>query len=255
MDSQGYMRPQNLQGFQNGTFADESFDLFANTPNNDLGWDYNSINNESITQPAASHLNWQQSNTATPDLESYGRPFSKSPSNIQATTSYGYGDPRQFSQSAFDPALVAPSSIGDNSTYVGHASYSQPMQHGTIAPQALQSGQHHYSQPVSNLEGQVRYSETSITMTKHVLIAQVYNRTHNTVNTDFGPPVQAVPTVDQGGLCSAVPKSDSVGIFSIIELQKLASATNSRSVGPFINVGQQEFEYPINKGKISAHLV
>lgn len=156
MDGQGYNRPANLQGYQNGNFDDESYELFSNTQNNDP-WGSNSINNESLLQPSTSHLNWQPSSSAlTPGRDAYGRPFSDSNSNIQPTPSYNYGDPRQFSQPAFDPSLVAPTSINTHSPYAGHSHYSQSaLQHGTIAPQALQNREHQLDQSRASLTGQV----------------------------------------------------------------------------------------------------
>lgn len=155
----GFIRPQNLQDFQNGNYTDDTYGgSFSDFPN-DVNWALNPINNEPITQSAASHMQgWQQPTATTPGLENYGRHFSKSPSAIQATANFGYGDPRQFNHSPYDPSLGQSSSIGDpTSTYVDHSSYGQQsMQHGTIAPQALQHGQTQFSRSMGNLDNQVR---------------------------------------------------------------------------------------------------
>lgn len=156
----GYIRPQGLDGYQNPSYTDDTFDLFTNVnvQNDNLNWGL-SINSEPITQSNTSHLNWQQPNATNPSLDTYGRQFSKSPSAIQTPTNFNYGDPRQFTQSPYDPSLVPASSIGDPASGyvgVGHSPYSpQPIQHGTIAPQALQHGQPQFSRPMANLDNQV----------------------------------------------------------------------------------------------------
>ena len=150
------MGPQNMQGYQNGNYTDDAFDIFANVPNHDLNWDLNSLNNESIAQSASSHLNWQQPTANPSSLDTYGRSFSKSPSVAHAAAQYGYADPRQFSHSPYDPSLVNPSNIPETSAaYVGHNRYSQPLQHATIAPQALQHGQAPFSRATGNPDNQV----------------------------------------------------------------------------------------------------
>ncbi|KAL1310707.1 hypothetical protein AAFC00_000965 [Neodothiora populina] len=230
MDGQGYIRPQNLQGYQNESFADDSFDIFASVPNNDVSWDLNSMNNEPIAQSTAPHPNWQQSAASTPGLDTYGRSFSKGPSDIQAATTYGYGDPHQYLHSPYDPSLVPSTSVGDNSNYVGHSTFGhQAMQHGTIAPQALQHEQPQFSQTLGNID------------------SQGYSRNRTTAATGFANSLPPVPTADQASLCAAVPQGVISGLFSNIDFEKLVSATNTRRVNAFVNVGQQEFEYPINK--------
>lgn len=64
-------------------------------------------------------------------------------------------------------------------------------------------------------------------------------------------PASSAPSVDQAALRAAVPQGTVAGGFSIIDHDKLASATNSKKAGPFVNVGQQEYEYPINQGKLN----
>lgn len=38
------------------------------------------------------------------------------------------------------------------------------------------------------------------------------------------------------------------GIFSMIDYDDIVSAANTNRVNAFVNIGQQEYEYPINKG-------
>lgn len=150
-----FIGPQNLQGYENGNYSDDAFDFL--NPNHDIAWE-TPLNNEPAARSAASHLNWQQPTTSTPALEAYGRPFSRSPSAIQTTTPYGYGDPQQFTQSPYDPSLISQPSVEDNSSiYAGYPAYGQQtVQHGTIAPQALQHGQTHFPRSSGNPDNQVR---------------------------------------------------------------------------------------------------
>jgi len=155
----GYTRPP-LPDYENGTFADDAFSqLFTNVPSHDLGWGL-SNNNDSLAPSTSSHLNWPQASATTPNLDTYGRSFSKSPSVTQTTANYGYSDHPLFSQSAYDPSLVPSSSTADpTSLYVSQSQYlQQPLQqhHGTIAPQALQQGQPHFARSLQSVDTQVR---------------------------------------------------------------------------------------------------
>lgn len=78
---------------------------------------------------------------------------------------------------------------------------------------------------------------------------QGYSRGHTAFSTDYARPIPSAPMADQFALSVAVPKGDMVGIFSIIDPERLASATNSRKANAFVHVGQQEYEYPVNKGR------
>lgn len=247
----GFIRPQNLQSFQNGNYNDDTFDLFSNVSNNEIAqWDLNSMNHEPDAQVTASHLNWQQPPVISSALDSYGRPFSKSPSVIQPTPTYGYGDPRQFVSSPYDPALVPPLQPNTTSTFPGHSSYAQqPVQHGTIAPQALQHGQPPSSRLNNDAEAFVSCPLSGCQTSAADALVKGSIRKTSALNADHVRTVSSIPNVDQAALCAVIPRGDLIGRFAIVDRGRLEAVANTRKIAAYVDVAQNELEYPINKGE------
>ncbi|GAB7351613.1 hypothetical protein MBLNU459_g2228t3 [Dothideomycetes sp. NU459] len=238
MDS--HLRPNNFQGYQNGSFNEDTF-MYPNGAENDFTsntWEFNAHNDvtTSSAQPTSSYLNWPQTTATAQDLDSYGRSYSRSPSNLQQTPFPGYGDPRQFTQSPYDPSLIAPSQNGSSAFSIGNTPYGQQMQSGTIAPRALETGRPQTVHQDQNLGGQGHLRGGDLQSVPE------YAR----------PTISQAASVDQAALCAAIPKGDVSGIFSIVDYDKLVKSTSSRRLSAFINVSQHDFEYPINRAAIPA---
>lgn len=241
MDS--HLRPNNYQGFQNGSYNEDTFMYHSGAENdfNSNSWEFNSHNGvtTSSAQPTSSYLNWPPTTVTTTGVEGYGQSFSPSPANIQQTPYSGFADSRHFTHSPYDSSLVASSQNGSSTFPMSNSPYGQPLQSGTIAPQALENGRSPHPKRDSSIGGgqiSLRGGGGTFPATSE------YSR----------PPVSQVPIADQPTLVAAIPPGDATGIFSTINYDKLVKATSSRRLNSFINVGQHDFEYNINKAAVPA---
>lgn len=118
--------------------------------------------------------------------------------------------------------------------------YGQPQQQqsGTIAPHALENGRPQTLHREESSGGQIPLRGGGTFQT-----ATDYSR----------PPVSQAPVTDQTALVSSIPRGHTSGSFSIIDYDKLVKATGSRRLNAFINVGQHDFEYAINRAAVPAH--
>lgn len=134
----------NDNGNGNGIYSNQFENIYPNAPSNgyDSNWAFGSADNSGNSVGRSTPLyatNWQQTPTSNAPIDTYARPYSKSPSFNQQSPYAAYGDPRQFQQSPYDPSLVA-STPSDHQYGLNHSPYGQPsLSGGTIAPRALES--------------------------------------------------------------------------------------------------------------------
>ena len=143
------------QTYQNGYGTnDEYSNILSNAPDhhqNYSNWGFDAHNNVASHPHQDPYLSWQSTNTG---LNNYGaHAYVKSPSNIHPDSYAGYGSQHPFTaSSSYDPSLVAGSGMGGASSFALGNPYGQqqPVQHGTIAPQALEQERLHGSRSVQN---------------------------------------------------------------------------------------------------------
>ena len=80
------------------------------------------------------------------------------------------------------------------------------------------------------------------------MVVQTYSQSGAADAANYARPISQTPSVNQSALFAAIPQGTRTGQFSVIEPEILGKATNSTQARPFIHIGQQEFEYPINRG-------
>jgi hypothetical protein len=203
-------------GGENDNFGNWGFDAASHIPNQNAQSD--------------PYLSWQP-NTG---LDNYNpQAFTKSPSTLQAASYTGYGNPHQYSHSSYDPSLVSGATNGPSSYELGPSPYGQPqqMQHGTIAPQALEHERAHAVRPSQTLD------------------PQSYSRSSTTDPAAYTRAAPSAPTADQAALHNAIPTGTRTGNFWMKDADRLSEATNSTPFNSFTFVGKNEFELPINRGQ------
>jgi hypothetical protein len=239
MDGHNHMPPHGHESssYQNGyNPTDEYGNILSSTGDDDnfANWGFDAAASSHMPNHNAqsdTYLAWQP-NTALDDYNTQA--FTKSPSSLQASSYSGYGNAQPYSHSTFDPSLVSGATNGPSSFELGPSPYGQlqPIQHGTIAPQALE------------------HERPQIVRPNQTLDPQVYARPSTVDVTGYARAVPQAPTVDQAALYSAIPAGTRSGDFWMVEPDVLAKATNSTPhLDSFIHVGQTELEYPINKGQ------
>jgi hypothetical protein len=236
MDGHHHMPPHghDSASYQNGYNAvDEFGNILSNGGENDNfgNWGFDAAshipNQNAQSDP---YLSWQ-SNTG---LDNYNpQAFTKSPSTLQAASYTGYGNPHQYSHSSYDPSLVSGATNGPSSYELDPSPYGQPqqMQHGTIAPQALEHERAHAVRPSQTLD------------------PQSYSRSSTTDPAAYTRAAPAAPTADQAALHNAIPTGTRTGNFWMKDADRLGEATNSTPFNSFTFVGKNEFELPINRGQ------
>jgi len=251
--------PHNLDGLRsgsangngNGIYTATQFDPFyQNQSNNgyEQNWAFSgagsdSTINSSIQQPMNLYSNWQPNDTPNSHshIDPYGRSFSKSPSfqqqqqqqsqQPQQQRPYDYGNARQYQQSPFDPSLASPSHLAPQYGAVQqHFSSQRSSSNNTVAPQALDAARLQQQQSTINPQ-------------------QSYLRAANP-SLAVQPASPSSQNVDQQQLVSVIPKGTVDGRFFIIDSAQLTSATDSKRMNVFVNVGQQDFEYSINRAAL-----
>ena len=150
------MDSHHMPPYQNGYgTADEYSNILSNTADNDnfANWNFDSSHNAASNAQSDPYLSWQ-TNTG---LDSYNpHAFTKNSTNLQSSSYGGYGDPHQFATSPYDPSLVSSGANGSSNFGIGASPYAQqPIQHGTIAPQALEQERAHHIRPDHGLDNQV----------------------------------------------------------------------------------------------------
>jgi len=203
-------------GGESDNFGNWGFDAASHIPNQNTQSD--------------PYLSWQ-TNTG---LDNYShQAFNKSPSTLQTASYTGYGNPHQYSHSPYDPSLVSGATNGPSSYELGPSPYGQPqqMQHGTIAPQALEHERAHSARPSQNLD------------------PQSFSRPNTTDAAAYTRVVPPAPTADQAALHNAIPVGTRTGNFWMKDADRLSEATQSTPVNSFTFVGKNEFELPINRGQ------
>ncbi|GAB7341357.1 hypothetical protein MBLNU457_7617t1 [Dothideomycetes sp. NU457] len=238
------MRNGGANGNGNGIYTENQFDAFyQNHSNNgyDHDWAFTGAGldptlNSGIQQPMNLYSNWQLSTAPPSHIDPYGRSFSKSPSFQQPQQQqhqqqpYDFGNARQYQQSPFDPSLAAQTHLGQQYGAVQQPFATQRQGGNTVAPQALEATRQQPQQHTIN--PQQSYLHTA----KTSLAVQ---------------PASATPsTVDQLQLISAIPKGTIDGRFHILDYAQLSAATDSKRMNVFVNVGQHDFEYPINRAAL-----
>ncbi|THY00217.1 hypothetical protein D6D03_06639 [Aureobasidium pullulans] len=177
------------------------------------------------------YMNWQSSHTG---LDNYNpQAFTKSSSNLQTVPFAGYSNTHQYSHS-YDPSLVSSTTNGPSAFDLGHSPYGhpQPIQHGTIAPQALEHERAH------------------VARTSQTLDPQSYPRATTTEATSYTKSVPQAPPTDQAALHDAIPAGTRVGNFWMKDADRLHQATNSTRVTPYVAVGKTEYEVGINRATV-----
>lgn len=107
------------------------------------------------------------------------------------------------------------------------------MQHATIAPQALEHERPHTIRPSQSMESQ-SYARAPAAAAD--------------VSSGYARAIPQAPPANQAALFDAIPPGNRNGNFWTVEADDIDKAANSTQVSPFVHVGQQEFEYPINRG-------
>ncbi|KAI5257925.1 hypothetical protein E4T42_00814 [Aureobasidium subglaciale] len=195
-------------------------------------WEFNAASHLP-NQNVPSNTYWQHDN----GLDNYTQAFTKSPTNLHTTAYPGYSNHHQYENPPFDPSLVPGTTNGPRAFGLGQSPYAQPnrqMQHGTIAPQALEQENAHI----------VRPGQTSDT--------QSYSRPHTTDATSYNKVIPSAPTADQAALHKAIPTGTRTGNFLVKDAAHLRQATNSTPLNSFISVGDVEIELPVNRATVSA---
>ncbi|KAI4720410.1 hypothetical protein E4T48_03350 [Aureobasidium sp. EXF-10727] len=238
MDGHHHMPPHGHESssYQNGYNAVNEFgNILSNGGENDnfANWGFDAAShlpNQNAPQ-ADPYLSWQ-SNTG---LDNYNpQAFTKSPSNLQTTPYNGYGDnSHQYSHSAYDPSLV--SANGPSPYELGPSPYGQPqqVQHGTIAPQALEHERAHAVRPSQTLD------------------PSSYSRPSNTDPAAYNRAIPPAPIADQTALHNAIPAGTRTGNLWMKDAARLSEATTSTPVNSFIFVGNNELELPINRATVA----
>ena len=195
---------------------------------NFTNWDYDATSHMTNQNAQSNpYLSWQ-SNTG---IDNYNpQAFTKSPSNLQTTPFAGYSNSHQYSYPTYDPSLVSGATNG-SSHELAPSPYGQPqqMQHGTIAPQALEHERAHPVRPNQALDPS-------------------YSRPPTTDPPSYTRVIPPAPTADQAALHNAIPAGTRTGNFWMKDIDRLSEATNSAQVNSFTLVGKTEFELPINRG-------
>lgn len=235
MDGHHHMPPHGHESssYQNGYSQGNEFgNILSNGGDNDNfgNWPFDAAshipNQNAQSDP---YLSWP----ANSGLDNYNsQPFTKSPSNLQTNSFAGYGNPHQYTHSTYDPSLVSGATNG--SYGLGPSPYGQPqqMQHGTIAPQALEHERAHSARPQQALDSS-------------------YARPATTDPSSYTRVIPPAPTADQAALHNAIPAGTRTANFWMKDIDRLSEATNSTQVNSFLFVGKTEFELPINRGQYS----
>ncbi|KAF2155833.1 hypothetical protein K461DRAFT_265322 [Myriangium duriaei CBS 260.36] len=216
-----------LDGFQG--FANHQFDNFFADQTTDNGFDHSwafaqsdaTVAPTSQSVPAFNH--WQSQNIQSQSLDPYARQFSKSPAAQAASPSpySGYSNVHHGQNiSAFDTAMNT------------------------------QNGQHFYPNPTSYSQQQSTF--TTAPNSTPTVAPNAVESTAQSRGTAPQKVYLSQPPVDQKALLSSIPASQATGIFNIVDAEKLSGSTASKRMALFVNVGQQDFEYPINKAVVPA---
>jgi len=237
----------NGNGNGNGIYSANQFDAFYQNQSNN-GYDHNwaftgagldPTLNSGIQQPMNLYSNWQPNAATTSHLDPYGRSFSKSPSfqqpqpqqhQSQNQQSYDFGNARQYQQSPFDPSLAPQTHLAPQYGAVQQPFANQRQGSNTVAPQALDTArQQPQHQTINPQQSYLRAANPPLAV----------------------QPASAAPsTVDQQQLVNTIPRGTVDGRFCIVDYAQLSAATNSKRMNIFINVGQQDFEYSINRAAL-----
>lgn len=212
----------NLDGVPNGLNWINYQDYSVDQSNNgfDSNWAYTQPDNAatSTSQSMPLYHNWQQSTATDPMLDPYGRQFSRSPAAQPQPQSYqtSFNGPRQIqTSSVYDPALTSSTFHNTQHLYPNATTYQPPAQtNATIAPNALENAAQRTITPQRSFATQ--------------------------------------PPVDQRAVMAVVPAAIEDGHFTVVDYGAMCKATNSTRMCGFVNVGQQDFEYPINKAVVPA---
>ncbi|KAG9677114.1 hypothetical protein KCU95_g16145, partial [Aureobasidium melanogenum] len=235
MDGHHHMPPHGHESssYQNGyNQVNEYGNLLSNGGDNDnfANWGFDATshipNQNAQSDP---YLPWQ----SNAGLDNYTpQAFTKSPSNLQTTSFAGYGNPHQYSHSTYDPSLVSGATNG--SFEIGPSPYGQPqqMQHGTIAPQALEHERAHSVRPNQALDPS-------------------YSRPATTDPSSYTRVIPPAPAADQAAMHNAIPAGTRTGNFWMKDIDQLNEATNSSQVNSFTHIGKTELELPINRATVA----
>ncbi|CAD0112381.1 unnamed protein product, partial [Aureobasidium uvarum] len=237
MDGHHHMPPLGHEpsSYQNGYNAVNGFgNILSNGGENDnfANWNFDAAHIQNQNPPQADpYLSWQQ-NTGLDDYNPQA--YTKSPSNLQTTPYNGYGNSQQFSHSTYDPSLVSGATNGPSSYGLGPSPYgqSQQVQHGTIAPQALEHERAHAVRP------------------SQILDPSSYSRPSTTDPAGYTRVIPPAPTADQTALHNAIPAGTRIGNFLVKDAARLSEATTSTPVNEFVFVGDKEAELSINREKL-----
>ncbi|KAF2170252.1 hypothetical protein M409DRAFT_64579 [Zasmidium cellare ATCC 36951] len=230
-DNQQFNAYDNLNLFQAG--SDSNF--------NEAGWgvnasDYGSqsrgqlpaVNN--TWQQNANHLSAPSSNAGYNGQASpYGRTLNQSPVSFNQNQYQNYSQQQQqsfqpYGQSQYDQSLFSRPGSGQNFT-------------NTVTPQALERN----TQPAytGSPYGNPAFPNNAFGQNSSL-------RPNST-------PLQARP-VRQKILSDAVPKGDDSGMFSIINFDALARATNTERMGNYVNVGKEPLEWGITRNVVPSYV-
>lgn len=230
MDHHPHGHGHESASYQNGfNPADEYNNLLSNGGDNDTfaNWGFDAASH--IPNQSDPYLAWQ----SNAGLDNYSpQAFTKSPSSLPPNAYTGYANAHQFTHSSYDPSLVSSSTAGPSQFELGASPYGQPqqMQHGTIAPQALEHERSHSIRPNQTAD------------------AQPYARPSTTDAANYPRAVPQAPPVNQTALYSAIPGGNRTGDFLLVDPDQLGQSTSSVQFNPFVHVGQGEYEWPVNRG-------
>ncbi|KAF2221883.1 hypothetical protein BDZ85DRAFT_134584 [Elsinoe ampelina] len=207
---------QNLDGISNGLNWTNYLDYPVDQSNNgyDPNWAFNQPEHAatSTSQSMPVYNNWQQSSVTDPMLDPYSRQYSRSPAAQQSSTySSDFHDPRRTqTSSVYDPALTTSTFQNQQQLYPSASTYPQQVSSSaTIAPNALDNGAQRAVTPQRSFASQ--------------------------------------PPIDQKALLARLPPGKDAGLFSVVDYKQLSQLTGSTRLQGFVNIGQQDFEYPINR--------
>ena len=233
----------SVDALQDGGIYANHFDhLYADQPSNGFdssNWNFVSADNAGTHQPLSLYSDWRHSPATHNDIVTHGgQPMPRSPSLLQQSrynaSTNNYDHIRESSQSRYQHALYpSPADPPQYTSGLAHSTTIAPTT--TIAPQAL---------------------ENDIALTSVKLRPQEQHSSGRTPDPSSAAQSSqnVVSLVDQGVLVSAVPPGLVSGIFSIIDYDRLVSATTSKRINGFVNVGQSDFEYPVNRAALPTPL-
>lgn len=131
-----------------------------------------------------------------------------------------YHNPYQFQPQHYDPSLLGEPTQAASQSYHGQPFNTHAAETHTIAPQSLQHEQPITAAPPVTFSGRAA---------SHKL-------------------------VDQKALVGAVPHSENIGLFNVIDFDKLVRATNSERLSHFATIGRESQEWAITRAALPAYV-